>query len=243
MDVHPPTNGINRYWSIAIWLHIITVLRSWTFGLLSWEASQLVEYRNIVSCIFRAAGNAAARPIQNDVLMEAMHAWMEIWTLSINCHPGACRSEQHCFSSWLTCSLCQSKLRNASISSCCWHDIQAWQIHPLCQIDISMYVYSYRCQSVLCDPSFCVWKFEALQTLFYDPTPFTRLRLRSPSPTPGGANCQGPRFTQLAFIQAMCLQRSYGTVKKNIYNNPRPFILAWPVLYIALPMHYRPRKR
>ena len=138
-----PGDETNESYAIITYDYILllyTLLDFWTLVL---EASQLVEYRNIVSCIFRAAGNAAARPIQNDVLMEAMHAWMEIWTLSINCHPGACRSEQHCFSSWLTCSLCHSKLRNASISSCCWHDIQAWQIHPLCQIDISMYVYSY----------------------------------------------------------------------------------------------------
>lgn len=40
---------------------------------------------------------------------------------------------------------------------------------------------------------FMVDLLSALQTLFYDPTPFTRLRLRSPSPTPGGANCAGRR--------------------------------------------------
>jgi len=42
---------------------------------------------------------------------------------------------------------------------------------------------------------FMVDLLSALQTLFYDPTPFTRLRLRSPSPTPGGANCAQRRRT------------------------------------------------
>eukprot|EP00913_Durusdinium_trenchii_P012817 g12035.t1 len=40
---------------------------------------------------------------------------------------------------------------------------------------------------------FLVDLLSALQTLFYDPTPFTRLRMRSPSPTPGGVNCAGRR--------------------------------------------------
>lgn len=31
---------------------------------------------------------------------------------------------------------------------------------------------------------------EALQTLFYDPTPFTRLSIRSPSPSPASGSCR-----------------------------------------------------
>lgn len=59
-------------------------------------------------------------------------------------------------------------------------------------------------------PSAFPRKTEALQTLFYDPTPFTRLRLRSPSPTPGGANCWGPmgRFGRAAFEKGV----SFGQV-------------------------------
>ena len=69
-----PGDETNESYAIITYDYILllyTLLDFWTLVL---EASQLVEYRNIVSCIFRAAGNAAARPVQNDVLMEAMHA-------------------------------------------------------------------------------------------------------------------------------------------------------------------------
>ena len=158
-----------------------------------------------------------------------MHTSMEIWTLSINCHPGACRSEQHCFSSWLTCSLCQSKLRNASISSCCWHDIQAWQIH--CQIDISMYVYNYIDINL-----YCVINHFAIEILRRSrPCSTTQRLLRVcawdlllPPLVAQTARAQG-LLNLLSSRQ--CAYRCHMGIYIYIEsNNPRLFILAWPVL-------------